>query len=1047
MRWPIAALLAAGFVLPAAAARAGSGTAPAQLPWRTLGPSVSGGRVSAVVGTDADPALYYAGGADGGVWKSTNGGQIWQPVFDGQPVAAIGAIAIDPKDENVVWAGTGEANPRNDVVQGDGVYKTLDGGKTWTNVLRLSNSLTASILIDPRDPRRVLVGALGDPFADNPDRGVYRTIDGGKTWSKTLYLSPSSGISDMAMDSAAPDVVYAGMWHYRRTGWSSQSGGRDGGLYRSADGGATWTKLTGNGLPAGITGRIAVSIAHSNPKRVYAIIESGKGLLWRSDDGGATWTMVSNDPLIDERPFYFSHIFVDPANDGKLWSVSVHLTVSTDAGKTFAITGDALHGDHHVMWLAAGGRRIIEGNDGGVGFSHDGGDTFEWSKNLPVSQLYHIGYSFDRQYLVCAPLQDNSTWCAPSDPLDPQGLSASQWLFSGIGGDGSWAVPDPRNAANIWQAFGGSNNSGDVYAHSLDDGQTRSVGPYLRDQNVLDPALMRYRFNWETPIAFDPFDARRVFVGANVLFATLDAGFHWHPISGDLTRDEKSHQIITGGITLDGTGAETSDTILDVVPSRAVKGQIWVGTDDGYVQLTRDGGAHWQNVTPPGIAPFGRFESISASERDPAIAYAAYDCHMIGDRTPYVFATRDYGAHWHSIARGLPAGDEVRTVLVDPRNPNLVYAGLDRSLWASWDEGAHWESIVSNLAAVSMRDIRLQEASNDLLLGTHGRGAYVLDDAGPLQQLATARAAGTYLFPVRTAVAYVSNTYWGTRFDGDAPPYGAIVTYYLSAPATSAPTAEIVDAGGHAVRAFASHLEGGQTVWDLTNEAGLNRFSWDLTGNPATPWRFAPRWNQGNPGITVPPGTYALRLHAAGRTFTRAIVVRSDPRLHYSQDEYVASYELQTRLLQAYSRVDDALNTLSAVAAEAPLRSAALTKSGDAGLAQAVDASGTAAKAMIPTITSNPRNDQDDDFIKDELRERVQSMFYTFTSFAPPTAEQRRESDDIFALAERRMAAFADFARTVDALDARLAAKHLPPLRQSTVEPQAPGQGDSGRKE
>jgi photosystem II stability/assembly factor-like uncharacterized protein len=1028
---------AAVLLLPSVPVEADAAPSPRQLEWRSVGPSVSGGRVSAVVGTDSDASLYYAGAADGGVWKSTNTGQSWQPVFDGEPVAAVGALAIDPKDENTVWAGTGEANPRNDVVQGDGVYKTVDGAKTWTNVLPLSNSLISAILIDPRDPRRVLVGVLGDAFANNVDRGVYRTSDGGKTWTKTLYLAPDSGVSDMAMDSAAPDVVYAGMWQYRRTAWSSQSGGPNGGLYRSADGGATWTKLSGNGLPPGDTGRIAVAIAHSNPKRIYAIVESGKGLLWRSDDGGTTWTMVTADPLIDERPFYFSKLFVDPNDAGHLWSVSVHLTVSTDGGKTFAIAGDALHGDHHAMWNARTGGRIIEGNDGGVGLSNDNGATWMWDKNLPVSQLYHVGYSFDPHYILCAPLQDNSTWCAPSDPLNPAGISASQWLFSGIGGDGSWAVPDPHDATSIWQAFGGSNNSGDVYVHAFADGQTRSVGPYLRDQNVVDPARLEYRFNWETPIAFDPFDAHRVYVGANVLFATTDAGVHWSPVSGDLTRDVKSHQVITGGITKDGTGAETSDTILDVAPSRAARGEIWIGTDDGYVQLTRDGGRHWANVTPPGIAEFGRFGSISPSERNPAVAYAAYDRHMVGDRAPYVFATHDYGAHWNSIAAGLPSDDEVRSVLVDPRNAKLLYAGLDRSLWASWDEGTHWESIASNLAPASMRDIRVQEAADDLLVGTHGRGAYVLDDAAPLQQLGTARAAGTYLFPVRTATAWVLATYWGTRFDGAAPPYGAIATYYLRSAASAEPTAEILDAHGSVVRSYTG----------LTKDAGLNRFNWDLAGNPATAWRFAPGWNQGNPGISVPPGTYTLRLHAGGQTLERKIDVRPDPRLHYTQAEYEAGYRLQVRLLDELSKVDDALNVLSAVDIEAPLRAADLKKSGNAELAERVRAAGAAAHALIASMTSNPRNDQDDDFIEDVLRERVLSMLYTFTSFAPPTAEQRRESAEVFALGERRIAAYAPFVPVIDDLDAKLAAAHLPSLRHSTVEPKAQGQGESGRRE
>jgi len=1021
-----AAALAAALALPAIAGAAG---APAQLSWRSLGPAVSGGRVAAVAGTNADPALLYVGAAGGGVWKSTDAGQHWEPVFDAEGIPSIGAVAIDPRDERIVWVGTGEANPRNDVMQGDGVYLTADGAKTWKKVLPLQNSLVSSILIDPRDPQRVLVGVLGDAFADTPDRGVYRTADGGKTWTKTLYLAPDSGVCDMAMDPAAPDVVYAGMWEFRRTGWSLQSGGAHDGLFKSTDGGATWSEVRANGLPAGELGRIAVAIAPSNPKRIYALIQSKEGLLWRSDDAGASWAMVGDDPLVDERPFYFSHIFVDPLDQDKLWSVSVHLTVSTDGGKHFTTTGQGLHGDHHAMWIAADGKRIVEGNDGGVALSFDDGASWRWDKNLPISQLYHIGYSSDRHYIVCAPLQDNGTWCAPSDPLDPQGLSASQWLFAGSG-DGTWAVVDPADAGRVWESFAGSDDGGDVYVHDFGSGETRSVAPYLRDQNVVPPAQLRYRFNWETPIAFDPFDSHRTYVGANVLFTSTDGGYDWTALGGDLTRNDRAHQQMTGGLTLDGTGAETSDTILSIEPSRAARGEIWVGTDDGLVQLTRDGGTHWRNVTPAGIAPYGRFDAISASPSDAGTAYAAYDAHMIGDRTPYLFVTTDYGARWRPIAAGLPADDEVRSVLVDPHDPALIFAGTDRSLWASWNRGASWERIEANLPPASYRDIRLQPSTDDLLVATHGRGAFVLDDASALEELGAARAAGTFLFAVRDAIAWNLNGYWGTGYDGEAPPYGAIVTYYLRDAAAHAPTAEILDARGTVVRTFTTHEQDGKDVADLSNDAGLDRFDWDLTGQPATPWTFAPEWNAGNAGIPVPPGRYVVRLHAGNVTLQRPILVRADPRLHYPQADYEATYALQQRLLGDFSRLDAALNVLSTVAKEAPLRAAALRQR-DAALSADAAKAGTQASALIATITSNPQNDQDDDFLEDQLRERIQGVLGSFVSFSRPTQAQRQECDALHALTEARLAAYRSFAAALGALDAGLRAQHLPPVRQA----------------
>src|SRR5579872_1856292 len=589
--------------LPGALARASAASPFDGLVWRSLGPAVSGGRLAAVAGTDRDPALYYVGAAGGGLWKTTNGGASWKPVFDDEDVASIGAIAIDPRHDATVWVGTGEANPRNDVTQGDGVYRTSDGGTSWTRVLPLHNALVGSIVIDPRDPEHVVVGALGDPFADDPDRGVYLTTDGGKTWRKTLYVGPGTGVSDLVADPSDPSILFAGMWPYRRTAWSSQSGGTDGGLFRSTDGGATWTKLGGHGLPSAPLGRIGIAIAASRPQRIYALIEGKGGLLWRSDDGGANWTMVSDDTLIDERPFYYTKVFVDPTDADRVWTTSVHLTTSSDGGKHFTATGRGIHGDHHTMWIAADGKRIIEGNDGGVVFSHDGGQTWSWEKVLPISQLYHIGYSREVPYRVCAPLQDNGIYCAPNDPRSGRGVSSSQWLTVGVG-DGTWALFDPSDPAYIWQTFGGANFGGEVAILDEHTGETFEVAPYVRDQNVVDPKDLRYRFNWETPIVFDPFDPSLAYTAGNVLFMTHDRGQHWRVLSPDLTRDNREHERVSGGLTPDGTGAETSDTILTIAPSPKLRGEIWVGTDDGIVQLTRDGGAHWHDVTPSGVAAF-----------------------------------------------------------------------------------------------------------------------------------------------------------------------------------------------------------------------------------------------------------------------------------------------------------------------------------------------------------------------------------------------------------------------------------------------------------
>jgi photosystem II stability/assembly factor-like uncharacterized protein len=1044
VRYLLATLVAVATMLGVASASPSLDAAA----FRSVGPAVSGGRLGAVAGTDADPALYYVGAAGGGVWKTTNAGASWSPVFDGQAQSSIGAIAIDPQDERTVWVGTGEANPRNDVSQGDGLYRTRDGGKTWSHVLPLRDALISAIAVDPRDGKNVTVAVLGDPFADNVDRGIYRTVDGGATWSKVLYRGPSSGASDLVRSPKHPDVLFAGLWQFRRTGWSLDSGGPSDGLYRSTDNGATWNKLAGHGLPTDTLGRIGVAVGTSDATRVYALIQSKQGLLWRSDDGGTSWRLATADPLIDERPFYFNHVFVDPTNADRVWTASVHLTESKDGGATFKPVGRDLHGDHHAMWISADGRRIIEGNDGGVAFSNDGGTTWEWRTDLPISQLYHVGYSRGRSYSVCVSLQDNGTYCAPSDPLDDGGVNAARWL--GVGsGDGAWATYDPLDSSLIWETDAGNNFAGDVNIHDLRTGETRSIAPYSTDQNVVDPKALRYRFNWEVPIAFDPFDGHVAFVGADVLFTTRDRGYHWRALSGDLTRNDRAHQSVGGGVTLDGTGAETSDTILAIEPSRKTRGQIWVGTDDGLIRLTRDGGKHWSDVTPAFARahPWGRFAAISASPSSAGTAYAIYDRHMVGDRAPYAFATSDFGRHWESIAAGLPAGLEARTILVDPHEPDLLYVGLENGLYASWDRGAHWRAIGSGLPPASIRDVRVVPDANDLLVATHGRGLYILDDATPLQGLSAARARGAQLFPIRPATLWQRQSYWSTPYDGAGPPAGAIVTFYQKTASRTPPTAVVVDASGRVVRHIGSHVDHGKTVRDIANVAGLDRFAWDLSEDAPVPWRYAPVWNRGfGRGQQVVPGHYVVRVSFAGKTFSQPVAVSADPRTHYTPSEAVARRDALRALGADFSRVDVALDALSTVVVEAPLRAKALRAAGDEPGALAVEAAGTQAQDLIASITSNPANDQDNDFLRDMLRERLQTEIFTYDgSFAPPSAEQRRETAVLHALTGDRIARYRAFSNaTLRVAEAALAKAHLPSLVTATTRPTVTGQGQGG---
>ncbi|MGH7728727.1 MAG: WD40/YVTN/BNR-like repeat-containing protein, partial [Vulcanimicrobiaceae bacterium] len=718
-----------------------------RLEFRSIGPAVAGGRVAAVAGSASDPMLYYVGAADGGVWKTVDGGAFWSPVFDKESTQSIGALAVDPTNPEVVWVGTGESNPRNDVTSGDGVYKSSDGGKTWMRVGLEDTLQISAISIDPRDPDEVVVAAMGDFFADSQARGIYRTSDGGKTWTHVLFAGPQSGGSDLARDPRDPRVLYAGIWQFRRVPWNFTSGGPDDGIYKSSDGGASWTKLAGNGLPNEM-GRIGLAIAPSDPRRVYAVIEAKDGVLWRSDDAGAHWTMVSNDTLVDQRPFYFSHIAVDPKNPDRVYAASEMLALSSDGGKRFKSIADHVHVDYHAIWIAPNDpKRIIVGEDGGYAITLDG-EHWAFSANLPIGQVYHVGFDDETPYRVCAALQDNNAYCGPSNALDPEGIPNAAWEGV-VGGDGVWAVPDPNDPEQVWTDA----EDGALFVYDRRAERSRFAAPWIANSlESFDLSRARYRFNWDAPIAFSPWDPKVAWFGANVVFATSDGGTSWHPISPDLSYDVKAHQGPAGGpIRFDVSGAEYSDTLLDIEASPRRRGEIWTGADDGRIERTLDGGAHWKDVTPLGVPPWGRVETVAPSPLVDGTAYATIDRHRSGDRQPYVFVTRDFGRTWTSIANGLPSDQQARTIRPDPRDSHLLYLGLERSLWLSYDDGAHWRRFDRGIPAVSIRDLRVQPRFDDLIVATHGRDLWIFDDLAGIRELPLAESRGTMLFPLRTA--------------------------------------------------------------------------------------------------------------------------------------------------------------------------------------------------------------------------------------------------------------------------------------------------------
>jgi photosystem II stability/assembly factor-like uncharacterized protein len=1006
------------------------------LAWRNVGPAVAGGRLAAIAGSDRDPALVYIGAAGGGVWKSTNATTSWKPVFDKEGVGSIGAIAIDPNDSADVWVGTGESNPRNDVSYGNGVYRSIDGGKTWSALGLRGSYAISKISLDPRNRQIAVVAALGDPFRDSDDRGVYRTVDGGKTWTKTLGLAPDSGAADLDRSAKEPDVLFAAMWQFRRSSWHLRSGGDADGLFKSTDGGASWKRVSGGGFAEGTTGRIGVAVAPSDPKRVYALVESAAGILWRSNDAGATWQLVSTNTLIDERPFYYTRIAVDPQNEDHLFAVSVKLAQSKDGGKTWAVAARHVHGDHHAIWFSADGRTVLDGNDGGPAVSRDGGATFEWRNNVPIGQIYRVAADDRVPYGLCAGLQDNGSWCGPSDDRSDDGILPADWTLVS-GGDGNWTLADPMDPDWVWSSSGGGDNQGELDRYNLRTRLSLDVSPYVRNQNVVAPSELQYRFNWEAPLAFSPFDGRIAYYGGNVLFRTTDGGLHWTPISPDLTRDIVARQGLTGTpLRLDVTGAESYDTLLDVVPSTVAAGQIWITTDDGKVQLTRDGGAHWRDVTMPQADADARIPTLAASAGDAATAYTVVDRHFTGDRAPYVYVTRDFGRSWSPIVAGLPRDQFAHAIAEDPGHPNVLFLGLENSVWWSPDRGANWYPLQQNLPPVSVRDLRIPARRHDLVAGTHGRGIWILDDLTPLENWRPgANAVALFAPPPAYAFAHATPSV-NAIAAGDGPAGPALFTFYLPHPAATRPSLDVVDPSGRIVR----HLSGTHDVDDedvpvVSNVAGFNRVAWDLTADPPVRWLRAPKWNRGpESGPDLLPGTYRVRLHVDDRSYEEPLEIRADPRAAQAPAQWADHVAYLAELYGELTRIDAALNELDNLELQLPDRIAALAAAKPAAADLARDAL-TEAERESATLSSHPVNGQDNDFLRDLLRERVQSLIGIATTLSP-TEAQRRESAALRAELEPELDRHTAFMRErIAPLQAELTGAGLKPVDLGATPP------------
>lgn len=864
---------------------------------RSIGPAGMSGRVTAVDVNLQDPDEIYVGTASGGLWKSQGGGISWTPVFDTVGVAAIGAIAIDQRNPDVIWVGTGEGNPRNSQTAGGGVYRSIDGGRTWQYMGLRETFNIHRIIIHRDNPNIIYVGALGDAWADSEHRGVYRTTDGGKNWEKILYANRRTGAADFDADPGNPNKMLVNMWHYRRWPWAFQSGGEGSGLYMTIDGGDTWTKLgKENGLPGDPVGKIGIAIATNHPEVMYALVESKKNALYRSGDGGYNWEKVA-DKNIGDRPFYYADIAVDPENENRLYNIYSNVSVSQDGGKTFStlLGWDNIHGDHHFWWIhPQDGRYMINGNDGGLAITRDRGKTWRFIENLPVGQFYHIQVDDAIPYHVMGGMQDNGTWRGPAYAWQTGGIRNPQWAEIGFG-DGFDVVVEKDNGRYgyvMWQG-------GNLQRVDFETGAQEWAKPYHPDGIPL-------RFNWNAAIAQDPINPKTIYYGSQFLHRSSDGGRSWETISPDLTTNDpnKQQQAKSGGLTYDVTGAENHCTILSIAPSPLERGLIWVGTDDGRLQLTRDGGKNWADVYPniPGVPDSSWIPQVHASAFQAGEAYVVINNYRRGDWSPYLFRTRDYGKSWKQLTYKDKIDGYCLSWVQDPIEPKLQFLGTEFGLYVSIDEGANWTKWKPGYPVVSTMDLKIHPREHDLVIGTFGRAVYVLDDIRPLRELARKGAPvleqplKVYSAPDAYLAHYKEAD--GTRFTGNAyykgenRPYGANITF-------SVREVRKKDEDGKSVKVDTLEVmvynQQGALVRNLKAAAqkGVNRFNWGLEQNgirfPGSP---RPEKEDAVPpaGRHVSPGMYTVVLKYGDHKDSTLVTVHPDPRMKVNTAEVQAFY-------------------------------------------------------------------------------------------------------------------------------------------------------------
>ena len=886
---------------------------------RSIGPAGMSGRIASVDAVISNPNIIYVGTATGGVWKSTDAGTTWEPIFDKEPASSIGAVAIYQANPSIVWVGTGESNIRNSAGVGRGVYKTLDGGKTWIDLGLKKTETISKILLDPNNPDVAYVGALGTNWGATKERGLYKTTDGGKTWKNILFVNNETGVGDMIMDPTNPNKIIVSMWQHHRWPWFFKSGGPGSGVYMTIDGGENWKQLTSkDGFPEGELGKVGLAIAPGRTNVVYALVEAKKSVLLRSEDGGYKWKTVNKQKDINERPFYFGKIAVNPVNENIVYKIGFNLRASEDGGKSFKRIQGNIHVDNHAFWMHPNGEYIIAGNDGGIAISHDRGESWRFVTNLPLSQFYHIAVDNAIPYNVYGGLQDNGSWRGPSTSFTGGSIYNYNWQKLG-GGDGFNTLPDPDN----FNAGYSMSQEGWLGYYNLDTKDNRTIRPTESD--------VKHRYNWNAALAIDPFNASTIYYGSQFVHKSTDKGLTWTIISPDLTTNDpdKQKQSESGGLSRDVTGAENYTTIISISPSRVKQGVIWVGTDDGNIQVTKDGGKSWDNVSKylideEMLPKFAWIPRVKASKHNAATAYAIANDYRRNNWSKYIFVTHDYGQTWNNLAKSNIDGF-ARTIVEDPVDKNLLFVGTEFGLYYTIDGGNNWTKWTNGFPTAPVLGLKIQERENDLVIGTYGRGVFIIDDITPFRELSKKlldkkshlfKISDTYLYRYFGTGEPPSYGAGSTAFMGKNRMYGAYFNYYLNLPDSikklidtpkeKKSTIKIMSMDSTVIRTYKG-----------TMKDGINRIAWDLREKAfKSPYR-KDKSGEDRGGLRVMPGTYIVDITAGDQKLSSTFIVKPDPRFKFEQtiekknyDFNVEKGKLSEKVANVYEQIEKTIKSI-----------------------------------------------------------------------------------------------------------------------------------------